>query len=130
MLDESPELAKLAMLFVKEVLGWQEAVFDSETSPKEVCREPAVEGEVQYSGFYFRKLGDVWDMAALLCESHTDTGLVLHRDWEKRHVATIQAETFLPAFMMGKSQPCDTPHEAILQACIHAHRRGFRIRDL
>jgi hypothetical protein len=66
MLDESPELAKLAMLFVKEVLGWQEAVFDSETSPKEVCREPAVEGEVQYSGFYFRKLGDVWDMASLL----------------------------------------------------------------
>jgi hypothetical protein len=118
------------MLFAKEVLDWDEAVFDSDTSPKEICREAPIEGESQISGFYFRDLGDVWDMAIVLCDSHTDTGLVLHRDWEKKCVATIQREMPASEFVMGRSQPCDTPHEAILQACIHAHRRGFIIRDV
>ena len=124
------DLSKLAMFFAKEVLGWHDAVFDLYTPPREIRQEPPLEGQIQFSGFHFGRLGEVMDMAVALCDCHTDTGLVLHRDWEKKYVATIQGETFFPALVMGESQPCDTPHEALLHACIAAHRRGFRFRDV
>ncbi len=130
MREESPEVAKLAMVFAKEVLQWHDAVFDSDSNPREIHSEVPVEGKTQFAGFRFGQLDEVMDMALVLCDCHTDTGLVVHRDWEKKYVATIQCETLSPPFIMGKSQPCDTPHEALLQACIHAHRRGFRIRDV
>jgi hypothetical protein len=117
-------LGKLAMEFTREVLGWQDAVFDGYSPPRGIWKEqPSVEVKREYFGFNFGEHGDVMRLIEVWCDEREDVGLVLHRTRHREFVATIQDESVIPARVIAESSLCESSSEALLSACLEAHRK-------